>query len=326
VPRFHLNEVRTRLTGREAQQLLRGGRIAQLMQTQASGSVVDAQSGPGFDGHPRPAFHLELLWNVYTDNLIVTSRHPVDAALERQFEQNEPTEFSSAPPRDLFHALAVDRRYSRNAFVNWLAGALGGAPARLLEALFGLDPRAIPDAVDSGLNGLPDPQYTNRSYKVFNIGDAPNQIPALSATLSVPLRDDQYLEAMDVMRQTAQRRADEHRQYMTGPISLRFVRGSEAFLADPENVCKFEIIFGGDAAEIRQFASTLTWEFYQALYSRFHGDVRLHWGQLTPAEFVAVAPQRLRESYPRFDAWLHIRDLLDPKRRFENSWQERMFR
>jgi FAD binding domain-containing protein/D-arabinono-1,4-lactone oxidase len=327
VPKFYLNEVRTELTGQKAEDLLRGGNLYHLIQTDPPDASSGGGTTPGFESpHPRPAFHLELLWNVHTDYLIVTTRHPLPEQRQKELAQREPPEFYQTFPRDLFHALRLDKRYTRDPVPTWFAETNPKSAAWLLEQAIEVDPEVIPGLVDGGMKTLRDTEYTNRSYNVFNIGRGQNQVPSQSATISVPLRGDRYLDAMDVLRQVAKERATEHRDFMTGPISMRFVRGSKAFLADPEDVCKFELIFGGDNARIQALASRMTWAFYQALYARFGGGVRLHWGQLIPDEFLAVAPARLRESYPRFTDWLRIRDRFDPKRRFVNAWQEQFLR
>jgi hypothetical protein len=322
--KFYLNEVRTQTTGREAQRILRGGNLYNLMESDRKPAGASGAAHPTFAGHPKPAHHLELLWNPYSDNLIVTSRHPVDASTQRNLARGEPEHFKSGPPRDLFRALALDQRLSRNALPEWLTGVLGRAPTWAMERLVEVFPKAVPWLVDQGMNTLPDKAYTNRSYNVYNIGDAANLLPAQSATISVPLRGDRYLRAMDILRETARTFAEKHRMYETGPISMRFVKGSEASLADPEDVCKFEIIFGGDNEQVRNLSKELTGAFYEALRKELGPDVRLHWGQLVPEQYMSGGEARLRESYPKYEEWRRIRNEFDPQRRFVNEWQQRL--
>ncbi len=148
-----------------------------------------------------------------------------------------------------------------------------------------------------------------------------------SARRSIPLRDDLWLRASDVIRATAQKLAAGGRRYQTGPMSLRFVRGSFIMLADPEDVCKFEIIFGGDNDHVQALSRDIVKEYYDAPYEAFGGDVRLHWGQLIPdgtLEPPGRGGHRVGESYRLYDRWRHIRDRYDPSERGLNAWQERV--
>ncbi|MGH2627217.1 MAG: hypothetical protein ACRDHY_11255, partial [Anaerolineales bacterium] len=202
-----------------------------------------------------------------------------------------------------------------------------GSLGELVETIVRLRPQLLPAFIDNGLAGMPDPGFTQRSYNVFNVGEGANMIPALSATLSLPLQDDLWLEGIDIVRQSAARAATQRKQYQTGPISLRFVRGSDILLADPENVCKFEVIFGGDNARVRSLANDLVKAHYEALYARFGGKVRFHWGQVVP-EGTLDAPgthgPRVPESFPRYGDWKRVRDRYDPIGRGLNAWQRRI--
>ena len=330
VPRFWLKEVRTATTMPAAQAVLRGGNLYRLAEVAARPAWIAPPDGRAFADHPKPAYHLELLWNPYTDRVVVTSRHPVDAARRAAFEQEEPAWFGQAPVRDLHRALKLDAMaddYSRPDVPELATEYLSGVLDEALEVVARLRPQLLPRFIDSSLASLPDPSYVQRSYKVFNIGQGANHIPAQSGTLSVPLRDDHWLDAIDVIRTTARRLADEARTYQTGPIALRFVRGSEILLADPEDVCKFEVIFGGDNNHVQALSRTVVKAYYDALYAVFGGDVRLHWGQLIPdgtLDLPGRTAHRVRESYPRYDVWRTIRDQFDPAGRGLNAWQERM--
>ena len=93
-------------------------------------------------------------------------------------------------------------------------------------------------------------------------------------------------------------------------------------LADPEDVCKFEIIFGGDNAMVQALSLDMIAEYYHGLYAEFGADIRLHWGQIIPDGTLTSdhSPNRIRESYPRYDTWREIRDRYDPNNRGLNHW------
>lgn len=331
VERFWLKEVRTLTSMPQARAILSGGNIYHLLETTTKPRWIRPADQRAFAGHPKPAYHEELLWNPYTDTLIVTSRHPVDAATHRNLVQHEPTYFANPPVRNLFRALKLDAMadaYSRPDLTELLSEHLGNASAWVLERVAESVPQLLPTFIDSALQGLPDPSYIQRSYNVFNIGEGANTIPALSATLAIPLRDDMWLQAIDVIRDVATRLAHTRARYQTGPISLRFVRGSAILLAAPEDVCQFEIIFGGDNTYVRNLAHELVTAYYLALYDAFGGSVRFHWGQLIPAGTLELPGQtqahRIPESYPSYEVWRSIRDRYDPWGHGLNAWQRRL--
>jgi len=318
--RFYLNEVRTKTTGKAAQAVLAQGNVYNLVDNVTHPPQPTSRTFQA--GHPVPAFHLELLWNPHSDNMLITSRHPVPDAEARELAKKEPADFGR-PTRDLIRTLGADSKYSRPQVGTALTDHLGKLVGDVHELVKDLVPKSVVPMVDAAIDALVDGQYTQRSYNVFNIGDGANHLPAQSATLSVPLRGDTYLKAMDIMRRTADQFAKEHGQYQTGPISLRFVKGSRASLGDPEDVCKFELIFSGNGAEDQKLAKALTEKYYAALHRELGNDVRFHWGQIPPES--GQSPQTLRAAYPRFDEFNRIRKQFDPDGKMLNGWQKELF-
>src|SRR5436190_14482890 len=125
------------------------------------------------------------------------------------------------------------------------------------------------------MDSLPDDSYIDRSFNVFNVGDGQNRIPALAGTIFIPLENDNYIDAIEVIQTVAKQFADRKR-YATAPASMRFITATPALLGCPKDFCSFEFIF----------TSTTTWalemiEAYdRALRGRFGNDVWGHWGQL----------------------------------------------
>ncbi len=327
--RFWMKEVRTVTKLSTVVSVLRKGNIYHLTQAGVQPTWIAPQDDRAFDPHhPKPAFHLELLWNPHSEKVVVTTRHPVDPAL---FDNGkEPAWFANAPVRDLLRVLKLDAmadEYSRPDIPELLSEHFSSVLDEAVEVILGLAPGLIPGFLDGGLDQMADPDgYTQRSYKVFNVGEGANSIPAQSATISVSLADDMWLDGIGVVQAVAQKMARERKLYHTGPISLRFVRGSPLLLADPVDVCKFELIFGGDDDRVKRISEELVRAHYHALYAKFGADVRFHWGQLTPSGTIEVpgasGQHRVRESFPRYDDWRRIRDQLDPAGRGLNRWQE----
>lgn len=323
VPRFWLDETRTQTTFDQAKQVLAGENIYRLMEH--DGPSTGAPSRTFDPKHPVPAHHLELLWNVHTGKMVVTTRQPVDAATAAGFEKNEPAAFANPPGRDLFRGLTTDQKYERPTVATWLTenfGKLASDASKLVEKLI---PSSIPGVVDAGMNTLGDDHYINRSYNVYNIGDGANQLPAQSGTLSVPLKNDEYLKAMDVIKAVAAKMAAQGK-YEDGPISIRFKKGlappEGSLLGDREDRAEFELIFSGDDPKAQANAKEFVNAYYDALHAAFGDDVGVHFGQLYPDG--AQDPARTEGAHPGLERFNQIRHELDPLGRFTNDFQKRL--
>ncbi|CAI4218790.1 unnamed protein product [Parascedosporium putredinis] len=161
-----------------------------------------------------PAYHFELLINPHSDKVVVTTRHPL------ALSPSEDAKFSFQPPgRDLIRTLEMPARFSRPAFSTWFQERWGSILIRTVDTLIAVFPSLVPRLNDSALQSLINDAYIDRSFNVFNIGAGTNAIPALACTIYVPLADDQYLVALEAVRQRARQ------------------------LANQENSCAFEFIF-----------------------------------------------------------------------------------
>jgi len=308
---FHLAEARTLSTVDTVKGLLADGGVYGLFDDPSSSSAATASSSTAspLPGHPAKNFHLELWFNIHSDTVVVTSRNKVKLAAE-------PFDLHDRPGRDLFEALRMGGTWTRPALPTWLTENAPGLVGGTTSAVARLVPKATPWLIDQAMKILPDETYVQRSYNVFNIGDGANGIPALASTIFVPLRDDLYLQALDVFKETAARFADDNK-YQTGPLSLRFVKGSQAALGIDEDVASFEIIF----AEGTPHAAEMTAAYYQALRARLGDDVTYHWGQFSPGLSAAA----VSSSFAGVDSFQKLRQAFDPTNRFLNATQERLF-
>jgi hypothetical protein len=338
-PKFWLREVRTATEFATVEQRLRGGKIYDVFEAKQRSldkltrpdlpDDAAAAGGPGlgWPGHPARAYHFELLWNPYNGHTLVTTRHWLDAAARTELERKEPSFFADPPVRNLFRIFGFDpmaKEYSRPDLLELLTEHFGEAGIGFVELMARTDADKIPGLIDGSIDGLVDKDgYIQRSYNVFNIGRAANLLASLSATISVPLENDQWLDAARIIARVSQ---EKLRQgiVQTAPTSLRFVAGSTAHLADPVDVCKFEIIFGGTSQRTRDHANDLVKAHYLALREAFGDAVRMHWGQLVPmgtldrTDEAGVLP--VERAYPRFAAWRKLRQELDPQGRGLTGW------
>ncbi len=320
--KFWLNEIRSVTTATKAKAILRGENVYRLIENDRPEAKLPRTGS--FSRHPTPAFHLELLWNPYSDKIAVTSRHPVSAAKRAELMKKEPPAYTGVPNRNLLRAIFSQPKNNRPLGTE-LAAKLVGLPAAWAANQIGkLDPKTAVKFIDVAIDGLPDREYTQRSYNVFNIGDAANSLPVHSAEISVPVRGDKYLIAMDIIERTAKEQAEKHKLYETGPISIRFVKGSRALLGDHEDVARFEIIFSGNDKDTLLLAETMIAAYYVALEAKLGADVHFHWGQLIPHSVVPTVAKHIPTSFPRYIIYDRIRNEFDPEKRLMNVWQEKL--
>jgi L-gulono-1,4-lactone dehydrogenase len=203
-------------------------------------------------------------------------------------------------------------RGRRNLLTEWLA-AVPGFPL-LLNLIADLRPQWTPWMLDMALKGLADREYTDKSYRVFNIGRA-NDLPAYSAEIGVPVDDaGTHVEAVERICEIA----DQHRSvgeiYHTSPIALRFVAASPAWMAMMEGRPTMMI-------ELIQMTRTeggleLLAAYEDALYEL---GGRPHWGQIN-----TLAAGRLESLYPRFHDWLEKQQELNESGVFDSPFAKRV--
>ncbi|KAH0562439.1 hypothetical protein GP486_002878 [Trichoglossum hirsutum] len=314
---FHLKEVRTASNITELKEKLQGGKIYKLVGVQGKPAdlekippkISDGKDG-GFKDQPLDAYHLEFLINPHSDKVVVTSRHPttVTATVEAEFD-------FSPPGRDLVRTIHRGASFGRPALPTWFEENFGGLLSWGIDQITKLTPFLTPSLIDSSMDTLIDDAYIDRSFNVFNVGDGTNQLPALAASIYVPVASDAYLTGLDLVRSAAANFVKSRHRYETGPASMRFVKGTAATLGCGVDVCSFEFIFTGSTTYALEMV-----EAYEAALKEGLGakEVRVHWGQLV-GEGV-----RRREGYPEYEKWRQVRDELDPKAAFINEWQEKI--
>jgi hypothetical protein len=206
------------------------------------------------------------------------------------------------------------RHRSRRNLLAELGSRLWFITPHVLNFVIDRWPRTTPWLLTKALEGLADDEYTDRSYRVLNIGAA-NLLPAYSAEIALPL-DGRHVEAMDAVIEIAAARARIGNVFNTAPVSLRFVRASEAHLS---------MMQGRDTMMMELIEMTRTEGGYEALAAyeealdRCGG--RPHWGQVNT---LTGGLAKLRRLYAQLDSWLVVHDELNSSGVFDGPMSARV--
>ncbi|HKA37369.1 MAG TPA: FAD-binding protein [Thermoanaerobaculia bacterium] len=233
--------------------------------------------------------HYEVLLNPYPTNgvnlCLVTTRNPA----------KEPIQLSPSRERNFLVVLA--------SFL----------PAGILDCT----PQQAPEILNSALKILVEDErgFTRVSYEVLNIG-APNRIQAISAELAFPMKNGIYLAAVERFLELAGLQRAAGGRCHSSPVSLRFVRGTKAYLA-PENggdTCMMEIIFGRETVGVKEMLYA-----YETQLAAF--GARPHWGQLN---FVSGGHAVLSKMYPDYPKWLAVHKEFSRDHLFDSVFARRV--
>lgn len=164
---------------------------------------------------------------------------------------------------------------------------------------------------DDTLEEMTDDDYTNVSYKVFNIGEA-NALPADSMELGVAV-DGRHVEAVDRILEIAAERRKEG-IFHTSPFSLRFVAPSKAYASmmygQPTMMIELIMVTGsrGEMPLLIGYEDALA-----------HLGVRPHWGQIN-----AIEPGQPAATYPEWERWMAAEADFNDTGAFDSPFTERV--
>jgi hypothetical protein len=239
--------------------------------------------------------HYEFLFNPYAVNgvhqCLVTTRNPVPPPQGLPRDKME-----RHPLSEFFASLSIT--------------------AKIMQVVFDRLPKLAPELINKfALEGLVDNNYTNVSYKVLNIGAA-NRLPAYSMEIGVALEGNRYIEAVERVMAVAAAHASVAEIYETGPVSVRFVRASPAYMS---------MMYGRDTAmlELIMLAGTEGGPELLGAYEDALDPLagRPHWGQVNS---LTGSDGQVRALYPRIDDWLAVRRQLDPAGTFDSPFTKRV--
>lgn len=257
--KFWLREVRRKVKWSELKQP--GGYLEKVLARQ-----------PVYTDKPSPE-HIEFQYTPYADgngdhSFLITERYRVYSPLPEQ--------------------LPAERGQPGTDFVSGLITLLEMPLAAIVDTF----PELAKTILEQSLTSQQDDNYTNVSYKVFNIGVV-NYTDALAIEAAFDMRHTvAALERSFAIADSLFAQGFVH----TAPVAVRFVKASDALIATQQgrDTMFMEVIALRDSKGARPVLTT-----HQHTYLREFGS-RPHWG-LDLNTLTSEA--QLRALYPRWDAW-----------------------
>jgi len=239
----------------------------------------------------------------------VEAARPLEGALELFDGDDDHVEFFWFPHTDV----AATKRNNptdadgpaRGRVSEWVGDELIGNGAFALVCRLGAAaPRLVPGLNRFAAGQFAHSEYVDRSYRVFT---SPRRVRFLEMEYAVPRAA--LPDAFAGLRRTVER----HGQAVTFPVEVRVAAADDIPLSTA---------YGRDSAYLAVHVHR--GEPHEAYFGAVEAvlrdlDGRPHWGKLHTR-----AAADLRPAYPGFDAFVALRDRLDPERRFSNAYLERV--
>jgi D-arabinono-1,4-lactone oxidase/FAD binding domain len=186
----------------------------------------------------------------------------------------------------------------------------------LINLIVGLRPKISPLLIKQALKALVNDDYVNISYRVFNIGAA-NYLPAYSCEIGVPIDERRlHLAAVERIADVATERAKLGGVYHSSPISLRFVKASDAHMS---------MMQGRDTMMIELIMTTHTiggMELLAAHEAALYAlGGRPHWGQVN---WLTGSDGLIDSMYPQLDNWQAVHAQINASGVFDSPFSKRV--
>ena len=206
---------------------------------------------------------------------------------------------------------------------NWISGILASCPVAdwAVVHFLNLFPKICPRIINSALKTLADNDYVDKSYVVMNIGAVDN-VQAMALELSFDATGattdaTNLVNKVNNLLSIFGNAATNKKWYLAGPVALRFVAGSDAYLAPQTGrttcMAELDLLVG-----IRNGEDLLR-EVKNAVCTKGSG-VRVHWG----LDLDTVSGDEVHGMFPQYDRWLSVYRQLNTSGVFNSVFTDRL--
>ena len=229
-----------------------------------------------------------------------------------------------------FHScVKVIRRESKGpargsrGIANWISGILASCHVAdwLVVHFLNAFPKICPRIINSALKTLADNDYVDKSYVVMNIGAVDN-VKAMALELSFDATGattdaTNLVNKVNNLLSIFANAAMSKKWYLAGPIALRFVAASDAYLAPQTGrttcMAELDLLVGISNGE------NLLREVKNAVCTKESG-VRVHWG----LDLDTVSGAEVYDMFPQYDRWLSVYRQLNTSGMFNSVFTDRL--
>ena len=177
-------------------------------------------------------------------------------------------------------------------------------------------PGYVPKFLNSAIKSQKDEDFFNKGHKVMYQGLDYIKERAYDNEIVLKMDDaGNYLDTLDELMEYLQFIRKEYKIHLTSPLGLRFIKGSDVFLAPEygEDVCYIDTpvlqhIYGGD---------TIISRIQQFILAR---GAKLHWGKLNSymdADYV-------KSHYSGYNDFMSVMKKFNPSKIFSNIFTKRV--
>jgi hypothetical protein len=200
---------------------------------------------------------------------------------------------------------------------SWLVELTSAFPltSSILNVILGLWPRIAPRLIDAQMKAIARKDFENVSYRVLNIGNA-NLLRAYSSEIGVPVEGDTHVRAVERVFDVAAQRRRLGEAFHSSAFSLRFVKGSPAFMSmmHRRDTMMIELIL----LTHTEGGMELLAAHEEALYAL---GGRPHWGQVNT---LTGSHNLVTSMYPRYADWLAVHRRFNASGVFDGPFSKRV--
>lgn len=206
--------------------------------------------------------------------------------------------------------------YGNRGLKNWLSCLLAkfSVVEGSLVDFFNWFPKLIPTAINETLAALVHVDCVGRSHEIMDLGIV-HDVKAQALELSFDVRN--FVSSIDNLLAIFAQAAQDDDWYVSGPVSLRFVENSPAYLSPQEgrDTCMVElnVLVGINNGE------SLLRAVKEKMCVKGSG-VRVHWG----LDLDTVSAGEMHDMFSKFDRWLSVYRQLNSSGIFDNAFTNRL--